>query len=169
MAHLGEETRAIPSIQPTADEQLAAIPVEARQRAAYNLTYQVGEDGQPADVVQAMRLMRAQGPGQHQAATAAAAPARPGKDRSSWPKALTDGFATWSLVASLFGFSAIGIILGAIHVSNAHKEQKRASSVAAWGIGIGVASAVAWTILIIVFVVAAAAVSSSPYAYPTTY
>jgi hypothetical protein len=168
MAHTdAQETRVLPPVPPTAAEQLAAIPVEARQRASYNLTYEVGEDGQPADVVQAMRLMRAMSPGQHQAA--AAAPARPGKDRSSWPKALTDGFATWSLVASLFGFSAIGIILGAIHVSNAHKEQKRASSVAAWGIGIGVASAVAWTILIIVFFAAMAAVSTSPYAYPTTY
>jgi hypothetical protein len=56
----------------------------------------------------------------------------------------------------------IGIILGAIHVSNVHKLRQRASAVAAWGIGLGIAGTVAWALIIIVLIVAAASVGSAP-------
>ena len=84
-------------------------------------------------------------------------------DRSAWPRALTDGLATWSLIASLFGFSVIGIILGSIHVSNAHKLRQRASGVGAWGLGLGIAGLVAEVLLIIVIIAAMASVSSAGY------
>jgi len=83
-------------------------------------------------------------------------------DRSTWPHALTDGFAVGSLILSLLGFGVIGIILGAIHVSNVHKLRQRASAVAAWGIGIGIAGTVAWALIIIMLIVAAASVGSAP-------
>jgi peptidyl-prolyl cis-trans isomerase B (cyclophilin B) len=83
-------------------------------------------------------------------------------DRSTWPHALTDGFAVGSLILSILGFGVIGIILGAIHVSNVHKLRQRASAVAAWGIGLGIAGTVAWVLLIIMLIVAAASVGSAP-------
>jgi hypothetical protein len=82
-------------------------------------------------------------------------------DRSTWPHALTDGFAVGSLILSILGFGVIGIILGAIHVSNVHKLRQRASAVAAWGIGLGIAGTVAWALIIIVLIVAGVAASHS--------
>jgi hypothetical protein len=64
----------------------------------------------------------------------------PKDDRSSWPVALADGMAVGALITSLCGFSVIGIILGAIHMSNAHKQRERASAVGCWGLGLGIAS-----------------------------
>jgi len=83
-------------------------------------------------------------------------------DRSTWPHALADGMAVGSLILSLLGFGVIGIVLGAIHVSNAHKLRQRSSAVGAWGIGLGIAGTVAWVLLIIMLIVAAASVGSAP-------
>jgi hypothetical protein len=85
----------------------------------------------------------------------------PKDDRSSWPVALADGMAVGALITSLCGFSVIGIILGAIHMSNAHKQRERASAVGCWGLGLGIASLAAEIILLIVFIAAIASVGSA--------
>ena len=85
----------------------------------------------------------------------------PKDDRSSWPVALADGMAVGALITSLCGFSVIGIILGAIHMSNAHKQRKRASAVGCWGLGLGIAALAAEIILLIVFIAAIASVGSA--------
>jgi hypothetical protein len=82
-------------------------------------------------------------------------------DRSTWPHALADGMAVGSLILSLLGFGVIGIVLGAIHASNAHKLRQRSSAVGAWGIGIGIAGTVAWALIIIMLIVAGVAASHS--------
>jgi hypothetical protein len=97
----------------------------------------------------------------------APAPA-PKDDRSSWPVALADGMAVGALITSLCGFSVIGIILGAIHMSNAHKQRQRASAVGCWGFGLGIASLAAEIILLIVFIAAIASVGSAA-SYPAGF
>jgi hypothetical protein len=174
----GDETVAMPLVReaaapPTIDSQLAAVPEKTRAMAAYNLTNHVDQRDVAPDVARAMRLLEADGfflkqQAARQAAQAPTAeqpfgPVAGADDKRSWPKALTDSFAVWSLIASLFGFSAIGIILGAIHASNAHKQRQRASSVAAWGIGLGIASCVAWIILWAVIIAGMVAASRASY------
>lgn len=85
----------------------------------------------------------------------------PKDDRSSWPVALADGMAVGALITSLCGFSVIGIILGAIHMSNAHKRRERASAVGCWGLGLGIAALAAEIIVLIVFIAAIASVGSA--------
>ena len=92
----------------------------------------------------------------------------PKDDRSSWPVALADGMAVGALITSLCGFSVIGIILGAIHMSNAHKQRKRASAVGCWGLGLGIAALAAEIILLIVFIAAIASIGSAA-SYPASY
>jgi len=97
----------------------------------------------------------------------APAPA-PKDDRSSWPVALADGMAVGALITSLCGFSVIGIILGAIHMSNAHKQRERASAVGCWGLGLGIASLAVEIILLIVFIAAIASIGGAA-SYPAGY
>ena len=92
----------------------------------------------------------------------------PKDDRSSWPVALADGMAVGALITSLCGFSVIGIILGAIHMSNAHKQRERASAVGCWGLGLGVASLAAEIILLILFIAAIASAASAA-SYPAGF
>jgi len=91
----------------------------------------------------------------------AAVPAPAREDRSKWPVAIADGLAVGSLITSIFGFSVVGVILGAIHMSNAHKKRERASAVGCWGLGLGVAGLVAEILLVIVIIAAVASIGSA--------
>ena len=144
-----------PSFTPAPGPQAGPDPA-AVQEAWYARTY----EQDPATLSPAGR----EAYGQLQAAgwPRPQAPASaPKDDRSSWPVALADGMAVGALITSLCGFSVIGIILGAIHMSNAHKQRKRASAVGCWGLGLGIAALAAEIILLIVFIAAIASVGSA--------
>ena len=129
-------------------------------QAAYAIDYQTPRNSLPSDMQAAYDRLQAIGYPRNRPGSPSSSPAG---DRSAWPRALADGLAVGALIASLFGFSVVGIILGAIHASNAHKTKHRASGVAAWGIGLGIAGLVAEVLLIIVIIAAMASVSSAGY------
>jgi hypothetical protein len=134
------------------------------QEARYALDYRLGPDdlrGEARAEYDRLAAERVSAPAA--VPVQAPVPSRAREDRSSWPHAVADGLAVGSLIASLFGFSIVGVIVGAIHVSNAHKERKRGSAVAAWGIGLGIAGLVAEVVLVIVLIAAMAAVSHAGY------
>ena len=61
----------------------------------------------------------------------------------------------------------LGIVLGALSASAAHKNKQRASVPAAWGIGPGAAFAVLWVIALILLISVLAAASAAISSYPT--
>jgi hypothetical protein len=137
------------------DDPLSGLDPAAVSKARYAKTYE--QDPATLDPEARETYSRLQAAGWPRARVTV--PAR--EDRSKWPQALADGLAVGSLIASLFGFSVIGIILGAIHASNAHKQKQRASAVGAWGLGLGIAGLVAEVILVIVIIAAMASIGSA--------
>jgi hypothetical protein len=151
-----------PSFTPAPDRQAVPDPA-AVQEAWYAHNYQQDPATlSPAGREAYSRLQAAGWPRPQ-----APAPA-PKDDRSSWPVALADGMAVGALITSLCGFSVIGIILGAIHMSNAHKQRKRASAVGCWGLGLGIAALAVEVIVLIVFIAAIASIGSAA-SYSASY
>ena len=139
------------------------------QEAQYALNYNLapgtlkGDARTEYDRLAEERQYRREHPEEFPAPAPAPKPVRVQEDRTGWPPAVADGLAVGALVASLVGAGGLGIILGAIHITNSHKAKQRASAVGVWGLWLGIAESIAWTILIVVLIAASVAVSHATY------
>ena len=144
---------------------MAEIPERVRMMAAYNLDNGINPADVKPEVAAAMAALEADGYWLRKQ-QAAAQPAMPREDRSTWPRAVHDGLSIGALICSITGFSIIAVILAAVHISNARKDRKRGSAANAWGLGLGIAGCVGWSILIIVLIAAGVAASHAGYTDP---
>lgn len=71
------------------------------------------------------------------------------------PIADADGTAIASLITAIL-IPPLGIVFGAVHISQAHRKGLQASGLASWGIGLGILLTLGWVIFVIAL---AAAVS----------